>query len=364
MDWKDCKNLLIIRPDNMGDVLMSSPAIRVLRNFTGARISLLTSSKGAGIARLNPDVDEVIVFDLPWVKTDSQPEPKQLAEIVTWLRLQSFDGCILFTVYSQNPLPAAMIAYMAEIPLRLAYCRENPYGLLTHWLPDQEPYNFIRHQVERDLGLVAHIGATAPRGPLIVAIPPESLKTAAERLNLIGFDLRQRYMIIHPGVSEARREYPLARWVTCGRELIKKIGMPLLITGSGEERELAGSLALAIGTGAYNAAGLLDLAEFSVAVRAATAMISVNTGAVHLAAAVQTPVVVLYAQTNPQHTPWMVPNVVLEYTVPNAMKSKNEVVMHVDRLYYSRPRPFPAETTVVHALQQLLNGQIEMTSEK
>src|SRR5690606_22825058 len=95
------------------------------------------------------------------VKQEGYLDPGQFSALVDQLKQYRFDGCVIFTVYSQNPLPAAMLAWMAGIPLRLAYCRENPYQLLSHWVPDDEPYSQIRHQVVRDLELVKHIGAEA-----------------------------------------------------------------------------------------------------------------------------------------------------------------------------------------------------------
>jgi hypothetical protein len=65
---------------------------------------------------------------------------------------KKFDAAVIFTVYSQNPLPTVMLAYLAGIPKRLAYCRENPYQLLTDWVPDQEPYTLIKHQVRQRSG--------------------------------------------------------------------------------------------------------------------------------------------------------------------------------------------------------------------
>jgi hypothetical protein len=62
-----------------------------------------------------------------------------------------------------------MLAYLAGIPKRLAYCRENPYQLLTDWVPDQEPYTFIKHQVRRDLDLVAAVGAVTSNDQLQLA---------------------------------------------------------------------------------------------------------------------------------------------------------------------------------------------------
>lgn len=67
-DWSDCKNILCIRPDNMGDLLMSSPAIRALKETFESKITVLTSSMAKGISRLIKEIDEVIVYDFPGLR--------------------------------------------------------------------------------------------------------------------------------------------------------------------------------------------------------------------------------------------------------------------------------------------------------
>src|SRR5690242_12780275 len=167
-DWNNCKNILCIRADNMGDLLMSSPAIRALKETFNCKISLLTSAMGNWIASFIKEIDEVIVADLPWVKTKKPVDEKETKDLIEQLTKKNFDGVVIFTVYSQNPLPAAMLTCLAGIPRRLAYCRENPYNLLTDWVVEKEPFSFIKHQVERDLDLVRSINATTQNDRLIL----------------------------------------------------------------------------------------------------------------------------------------------------------------------------------------------------
>ncbi|MGN7887743.1 glycosyltransferase family 9 protein [Dyadobacter sp. 22481] len=87
----------------------------------------------------------------------------------------------------------------------------------------------------------------------------------------------------------------------------------------------------------------------------AACVVSVNTATIHIAAAIQTPAVVLYAQTNPQHTPWKSPYVLLPFSVTRELRSKNPIIRHVaDRLYHEEI-PFPEPDRVVDAVKQLLN---------
>src|SRR3982750_4010429 len=126
-DWNNCRNILCIRPDNMGDLLMSGPAIRALKRSFNARITVLTSSMAAGIAAFMPEIDEVMVFDMPWIKAERPADNTSLEKLIISLREKKFGAAVIFTVFSQNPLPTALLAYQAGIPRVLGYCRENPY---------------------------------------------------------------------------------------------------------------------------------------------------------------------------------------------------------------------------------------------
>jgi len=356
-DWLACKHILCIRADHMGDLLMSTPAIAALKGSIRCRITLLTSTKAAAVARLIPDIDHIIVADLQWMKLNADPGPLLLQNLIKLLTLQKFDGCVIFSVYSQQTIAAAMLAYLAGIPLRLAYSRENPYYLLTHWVPDPEPYFYISHQVERDMDLVRMIGAVVQEKSLRIHLSDHSLTAAIVKASSRGINLLQPYIILHPGVSEDKRKYPEQLWVSVGQALVAIFGVPILITGSEQESALADGIATAIGNYATAVAGWFDLEEFGWVIKKALTLVSVNTGTIHLAAAIGKPLVVLYAQTNPQHTPWMVRCKILEYTVPEAQRSKNQVVAFVNKQYYTNEFPYPTAIEVVNAVKALLNAE-------
>lgn len=355
MNWHGCKSILCIRPDNMGDLIMSGPALRALKETFGAKITVLTSSMAKGIIKHMPEIDDAIIYDLPWVKTAQKPDPEAFTEIVTTLKERNFDAAVIFTVYSQNPLPTAMLAYLAGIPQILAYCRENPYHLINNWVPDKEPYQLIKHQVRRDLDLVATVGAFTSKEALKIKVDEELWPLVADKLQETGIDMDKPWLLMHAGVSEVKRQYPLGKWVAAGKQLIEN-GYQLVLTGSTAERQLTDELEKQIGTSSFSAGGMFTISEFVCFVKHAPVIISVNTGTVHIAASVDTPVVVLYAQTNPQHTPWGVPNIVLEFAVPENLRSKNEVVEHVSKTHYKTPALMPTANDVVNAVNKLLNS--------
>ncbi len=352
--WQHCKNILIIRADNMGDLMMSQPAIRALKETFACRITVLTSSMAAGIAPYISEIDDVIVFDLPWIKAKETIGSKETFALVELLSQKQFDAAVVFTVFSQNPLPAAMIAFMASIPLRLAYCRENPYNLLTNWVPDKEPYTFIQHQVLRDLALVQSVGADTQNRILNLNIPDTAFERVKSKLEEAGINTTKPWLIFHAGVSEKKREYRSHLWVKAAKKLITEKGFQVLFTGAASEKILCDELAKQTGENAFSVAGLFSLDEFIALIKKSPVVVSVNTGTVHIAAAMNTPVVVLYAQTNPQHLPWMVQNRILEFEVEESSRSKNEVIQYLYKEVYNKPAAIPEASEVYDAVIELL----------
>ena len=363
--WKNCKNILCIRADNMGDLIMTTPAFRALKETFGCKITLLTSRAGSVITGNLENIDEVIIQDLPWVKCAVPVSPTALLTLAEQIRALKFDAAIIFTVYSQSALPAAMLAYMAGIPKRLSYARENPYELLTDWLPDREPFEFISHQVERDLALVAHVGAVPSHDLLSVQYSKKSRGIVKNKLLLTGINISQSWILLHPGVSEEKRKYPVSYWIKIGQILTQKYRLPLLITGSESEKNLTDEIASGIGKQAFSMAGIFSVEEFIMVIARAKYVISVNTGTIHIAAATQTPLVVLYAQTNPQHTPWKSVHKLLPFSVPENLKSNNTIVRYVSDLYYPEMIPYPTPEKVVTTLEELMKaGTVNVGEEK
>jgi ADP-heptose:LPS heptosyltransferase len=316
-------------------------------------ITVLTSTMAQHIAGFIPVIDDVIICDLPWVKANAATTGTGLIEMANKLRDYQFDAAIIFTVYSQSALPAAMLAMMAGIPKRLAYCRENPYDLLTHWLPDKEPYSFVQHQVQRDLNLVAITGATTQDDSLLVTVNENDKRSTHLKLRQSGIEPAKDYILFHPGVSEEKRKYPVEHWITLGK-LVANTGLPILLTGTAREGELTGAIATGIGDNAVDMAGRLTTGEFIALTDEAAGVVSVNTATIHIAAARRTPVIVLYALTNPQHTPWKVNGRIFPYNVAEGLQSKNEIIAYARNHRMVQDASLPRPADIANALETLL----------
>jgi ADP-heptose:LPS heptosyltransferase len=160
--WRHVRRVVAVRLDNMGDVLMTSPAFAAIRDsLPGVHLSLLCSTSGAALKPHLPMIDQVIASPVPWMKATGESEEgteigRSEALLVERLSRLAFDAAIIFTTCTQSALPAAMLCRMAGIPLRLAHCRENPYRLLTDWAAERDVLgDGMRHEVQRQLDLVA-----------------------------------------------------------------------------------------------------------------------------------------------------------------------------------------------------------------
>ncbi|MEX3958698.1 glycosyltransferase family 9 protein [Trinickia sp. EG282A] len=305
----DVKRILCVRLDRIGDVLMTTPAIHALRaSMPDRHITLLTSKVGASLAPFLEDVDEVIPYDAPWHGLSPDPDPSADIDMVRALRERRFDAAVIFTVYSQNPLPAAMLCYLAGIPRRLAHCRENPYHLLTDWICETEPSEGVRHEAQRQLELVANVGAVCSDTRMHFKVDTRSRRKLTRQLIAHGLRPHDPWFLIHPGASAASRRYPPERFGEVAARLARLTSLPILLAGDEAERGLIREVIERAGPSwrsrLHDLAGQLDLGELGALIERTRVLIANNSGPVHLASALGTPVVDLYALTNPQHTPW------------------------------------------------------------
>lgn len=342
--------LLAVRLDAAGDVLMCTPALRALLEG-GHRVSLLTSAAGALAGERVPGLDEVLRWSAPWMKASAPAPAWATPAMADELRARRFDGAVIFTSYSQSPLPAAMLCQMAGIPLRLAHCRENPYQLLTHWVREYEPQSLLRHEVQRQIDLVAELGCHPSTPALGIALNDSDRDAARAALARLGIDAGAGFLLLHPGASAPSRRYPAAQWRRAAELVERHCGLPLVLAAGPSERGLLREIA---GEERHRwpvLADPLDFGGLAALIGMARVLVACNSAPAHLAAATGTPVVDLYALTNPQHAPWRVRHRLLFQPVP-CQSCYQSVCPRGDNRCLSEVAP----ESVVAAVQELLQG--------
>jgi ADP-heptose:LPS heptosyltransferase len=291
---------LAVRLDSLGDVLVVGPAVRALA-ASSEHLALLCGPRGRAAAELLPGVDDVLCWSAPWIEPEPDPVRRgDLDELVDLLAAGRYDRAVVFTSFHQSALPTALLLRMAGVPWVGAISEDYPGSLLDlrHRCADDQP------EPERALGLARACGAELPPGD-------------AGRLAVLDDVLDGRggavpeppYVVLHPGTSVPARGWPAERF----REaclLLTSVGHRVVVTGAPDETQLTAYVAGAEGEDRGGGTGLRELARI---LAGAEAVVVGNTGPAHLAAAVGTPVVSLFAPTVPavRWAPYGVPTVLL-----------------------------------------------------
>jgi ADP-heptose:LPS heptosyltransferase len=285
------RRVLAVRADSLGDVLVTGPAIRALS--ARASVTVLAGPQGADAARMLRGVDRVIVHPLPWIEAAPPPVEREAMEtIVDDVRALAVDDAVVFTSFHQSALPIALLLRLAGVPRIAAISDDYPGALLDvrHRVRDDV------HEVERACSLAAAAGYPLPAtddARLAIRLPASPVA-------------RRARVVVHPGASVTARAWEPDRYRALVRSLARD-GLDVVVTGSRGERALTAFVAGAE-PGVTDLGGATSFAELADVIRRAAVVVCGNTGPAHLAAAVGTPVVSLYAPTVPavRWRPWCV----------------------------------------------------------
>jgi ADP-heptose:LPS heptosyltransferase len=291
------QRVLVARLDSLGDVLLAGPAVRAVA--AGGQVTMLVRTGLDEAAELLPGVHDVIEYDAPWVLFDPPPvRSHAVAELLSAVEARRFDAALVLTSYHQSPLPLALLLRMAEVPWIGAICEDYPGSLLDlrHRVPHDLP------ESERSLSLASAAGFPADeRGARLAVRGPLP--------DVAGHVGTEPYVVVHPGAAVPARR-PTADHSQAIVAALVTAGDRVVVTGSVDEATLTGFVA---NGRVSDLGGQLSLRELAAVLAGADVVVAPNTGPAHLAAAVGTPVVSLFAPVVPaqQWAPYGVPRVVL-----------------------------------------------------
>jgi ADP-heptose:LPS heptosyltransferase len=284
--------VLVARLDSDGDVLLAGPAVRAAAAGWRGRdteVTLLCGPSGRAAAELLPGVARLLEWRCPWI--DAHPTAVADADVtglVDRIRALDFDVALVLTSFHQSPLPLALLLRLAGVPRIAAISTDYPGTLLDHRLrPDLD---FADDQPEplRALAVARAAGFALPPGDdgALAVLPPPDVT------DLTG---PPPYLVLHPGASVPARAWSADR---CARAVaaLHERGHRVLVTGGPDETVLTARVA---GTAGIDLGGRTSLAQLAGVLAGASAVVVGNTGPAHLAAAVGTPVVSLFAPVVP-----------------------------------------------------------------
>lgn len=291
--------ILLIKPSALGDVVHSLPVAATLhRRYPNVRLDWLVEEEAADIVTGHPAVAEVLVSGRRrWLRQLCNPAriPGTLGEarrFMTGLRRRRYDAVLDF----QGLFKSALYVLATRAPIRIGFAegREGAPWVLTHRVvaPPQPV-----HAVERYLALAAAVDATEPVREFHISLAPED--RVAARSHLAGV-LRPR-VVLHPAARWRTKLWEAERWRTLAASLLAE-GVGVVLTGSREDGILAGRIVAGLNPPPLSLVGRLSIKQLVALLQDVDLMITVDSGPMHIAAAVGTPTVALFGPTDPLRT--------------------------------------------------------------
>jgi heptosyltransferase-2 len=274
---------LIIAPQWIGDAVMTEPLLRRLR-ARGERLSVGALPWVAPVYRAMPQVDEVIEF--PFQHGGLQFKARRAIA-------RQVEGRFDTAYVLPNSLKSALLPFLASIPRRVGYFGEARVGLLTHRLKnpkDRPPMVAFYSALSGDRDGLAQ---DRPR----LVLPPAQIDAALQAQGLQAGG----YYVFAPGAEYG----PAKRWPAIHfAELAKSLEAPALLLGSGKEAALCQEIADLAGPGrCVNLAGKTTLLDAFALIASARAVVSNDSGLMHVGAAFGVPQVAVFGSSSPHHTP-------------------------------------------------------------
>lgn len=292
------KRIVVRAPNWLGDAVMSVAAFRELRrSFPNAHITVVSKPGTADIFRDADFVDDVLVYERSGVSSLW----KQIRE---W-KQSRFDLALLF----QNAFEAALISFLARVPVRMGFDRERRGFLLTHPVPTPS-WKDERHEIFYYLNLVTELKrqlvqtsaseTTEPKFELTLS--PERKHAARQLLAVHSVDMTKPLVLLCPGsVNSRAKRWPADRYAALGDQLAE-IGTTVALIGSPGELEVSNQVRGLSRHSPVLLTGKTSVAEVAALISIADVLITNDTGPAHIGAAVGTPTLVIFGPTNPLTT--------------------------------------------------------------
>ena len=285
--------ILVRAPNWIGDAVMATPALAALRRrFPSADIALLARPTIAALFEAHPDIDRCILYERP----GRHDGLGGLMTLVGALRRDRFDLAVLF----QNAFEAAVISVAAGIPNRIGYARDGRRFLLTASCPSASAPRHLRAAYLHLMTLCGADDGHPPSDLPCLVVRPREREAAAEMAGWAQTDIG---VGINPGAAygSAKRWAP-ERFAAVADGLVRRFGVRVVILGSAAEREIAEAVQRAMTTPSVVLAGQTTVRQMMGLLARCRLLVTNDSGPMHVAAALGTPVVAVFGPTDPTAT--------------------------------------------------------------
>lgn len=289
------RKILVMRYRFIGDTVLTVPFLRNLREaYPMAHIDLMLEPFSGKVIEGCPYVDRVIPFEFRTIHTYSSKAERNAFQgyLHYWkvIKDEKYDAAFVL----KRSFSSALLTCAARVPRRIGFATEGRGILLT----DPVPYRHDQHEVENFLDCLRVIGAQVSSKRLELWPSPEAEGKVHTLLAQAGWRLEDLKIIIHITASLPAKQWPIERFAEVMKVLRKRYNARFIYTGANRDRAAYEELERLGPFGGLNLCGVTDIRENISVYRAADLYFGVDSGPMHIAAAVGVPVVALFGPTN------------------------------------------------------------------
>ena len=300
------RRILVIRLDLIGDLVLSMVIVRVLKHaYPNAEIDLLALPSSAGIVQDDPDLSEIISYNPNvWRRPQALIQPRNWREAIrTIRRLRARRYDIAVSVFGPW---AAMLAILSGARRRIGYGREGYPGLLTDSVPGRHWQRGARlHEVDYCLRLARAAGSTIQEGDRVphLTVPLQAQQEAALLLEQAGISPGRPLIACHVSSNNGQsKRWPVPYWALLIDRLIRELHAQVVLTGAPGDRPLIERITRNTQEKPIDLAGKTSLPQLAAILQRANLLISGDSGPMHIAGAVGTPLIAIHGPTDPAHS--------------------------------------------------------------
>ncbi len=281
------KNILIVRTDRIGDVVLSLPMASIIkRHYPECKVTFLLREYTKPLVQNNPYIDEVITL----IEENGKPS---ISKNIALLKNKFDVSVVAYPTYS-----IALILFLSNIKERIGTGYRWYSFFFNKKIYDHRKFG-ERHELEYNVRLLEQLGIdeTVNEENVSFGISPSQIdkEKIKSDLDKVGIDFSKKTIIVHPGSGKSAVDLPLEKM----RSIINSLSyepIEILITGSSSEKELCQSLV--VNSSTKNLAGIFNLGELMALINYSNLMIANSTGPIHIAAALGKHVIGFYPKFN------------------------------------------------------------------
>jgi heptosyltransferase-2 len=304
---QDYKRILLVRTDKIGDLILTTPVIEVMRkNFPNAYLAFLCNANTKEILKNNPYLDEILTLD----KRGKDKGILGSLRFIFKIRKKRFDLAIIFHPSKRVHL----LLFLAGIPKRIGY--DWKWGKLLNNVKVKHLKQLgERSEIEYNFDLLRPLGIQEVSYKQAIFIDPEAYKFMEKDLMRKGID---KFIIIHPGASCKSKTWPLDNFIRLAKKILEEGEFKIVFILGPYEEWMQGRIGKELKEGVFIYRNL-DLKYLIPLISKCEAMISNDSGPMHIADAFSKPLIVIFGRKQPG----------LSYKRWGPV-SKNAIIIHKD----------------------------------